>query len=94
MNPPSSVRVHIDVVSQQLGDEVVLLNLKTGVYWGLNKTGAAFWQEIEKDGDVQRVLAALQERYDASEPQIAQAVRELVAQLLKEGLLVVDGQGV
>lgn len=91
MNVPASVRVNVDVVSQQLGDEVILLNLKTGVYWGLNRTGAAIWQEIEDHGDVQRILATLQDRYDASEQRIVSLVRELLAQLLKEGLLVING---
>lgn len=91
MNLPVSVRVSGEVLSQRLGDEVVLLNLQTGVYWGLNRTGAAVWQELENHGDVQRMLAALQQRYDASEKQIVSAARELLAQLLKEGLLVIDG---
>jgi hypothetical protein len=38
---PGWVRASDDVVSQLLGDEMVLLNLKTGVYWGLNRTGDA-----------------------------------------------------
>ena len=88
---PASVRVSDEVVSQLLGEEMILLNLKMGVYWGLNRTGAVIWQEIVRHGDVRKILTALRERYDAPEEQIASAVENLLAQLLKERLVVTDG---
>ena len=86
----ASVRVHSDVVSQTLGEEVVLLNLKTGVYWGLNRSGAVIWSELAKHGDVQKTLGVLRDRYEASEEQLSSALEMLLAQLLKEGLLIPD----
>ncbi len=88
MNLPTSVCVNADVVSQRLGEEAILLNLKTGVYWGLNRTGTDIWQEIESHGEVQRILATFRRRYDAS---VVGPVRELLIRLLEEGLLVVNG---
>ncbi len=87
----SKLKIPAGVVSQTLGDEAVLLNLKTGMYWGLNRTGAVIWNEISRHGDVQKTLAALCDRYDASEEHLAAALEELLEQLLKEELLVSDG---
>lgn len=87
---PVSVRANSDVVSQQVGDEVVLLNLKTGVYWGLNPTGATIWGEIVEHGDVRRILERLREQYEATDDQLVTAISELLTHLSKEGLVVLD----
>ena len=42
----NTLRIGTDVVFRQLDDEAVLLNLKTGIYFGLNDVGARVWQLI------------------------------------------------
>ena len=46
--PKGKVRLGPDVVYRELGGEMVLLNLKTGVYFGLNETGAEMWTLLLK----------------------------------------------
>ena len=41
--PVSGVRVPQDVFFQEVEDEVVLLNLQTGMYHGLDKVGSRVW---------------------------------------------------
>src|SRR3989344_493175 len=43
MSLANKVRPGRDVVFRELGGETVLLNLRTGVYYGLNETRAAPW---------------------------------------------------
>jgi hypothetical protein len=90
MTLPAQVRVPAGVAFQQVGDEVVLLHLKTGVYWGLNPTGALIWEGIVQHGKVARILAHLRERYDAPEEQLVSTVGALLTQLSEEGLVVLD----
>ena len=87
----AAVRICAEVVSQHVGDELIILNLQTGIYWGLNETGAAIWDQIAHHGDVRKSIRALRGRYDASEEQLTKAVEGLIAQLMKEGLVVNDG---
>ena len=37
-----------DQISSDLGDEAVILNLKSGVYHGLNEVGAKVWAFIQQ----------------------------------------------
>lgn len=90
MGLPSIVRAAKDVVSQQVGEEAILLNLKTGVYWSLNSSGAAVWQQMQKTASVPRIIAALQAEFDASEAELRAAVGALLAELSREGLVVLD----
>lgn len=84
------VRAHPDVVFQKLGDESVLLNLRTGVYWGLNPTGAVVWDEIVRHGDVTRAVATLQEKFAGNPAEMRATVQDLIRDLSREGLVVED----
>ena len=84
------LRAHPDVVFQKLGDESVLLNLRTGVYWGLNPTGAVIWDEIVRHGDVTRTVAALQEKFEGNPAEMRATVQSLISDLSREGLVVED----
>lgn len=64
------------VLFRQLEDEAVLLDLKSGKYFGLNDVGARAWQLILEHGSLSRVLEVLQEEY-AAEPDLVQ--RDLLA---------------
>jgi hypothetical protein len=90
MRLPASARAAKNVVSQRVGDEAILLNLKTGVYWGLNASGAAVWQQMQKTSSVPSIVAALQEEFDASEEELHSAVGELLVELSREGLVVLE----
>jgi hypothetical protein len=53
-----------DQVSCDLAGEAVILNLKSGIYYGLDLVGARVWSLIQEPGTVSAVLATLLEEYD------------------------------
>jgi hypothetical protein len=75
-----SVHDHLTVAEhvlfRQLDDEAVLLDLKSGTYFGLNEVGARAWQLILDHGHLQRVLEVLQDEY-AVAPEVVE--RDLLA---------------
>lgn len=84
------VRPARDVVFRELGGEMVLLNLKSGVYYGLNESGAQMWTLLAELGDPARVVAALEREYAASRGQLQRDLDALVAALTEKGLLEAD----
>lgn len=87
---PSRVRPAREVVYRELAGEMVLLNLKTGVYFGLNETGAAMWSLLKELREPARVVGALERQYAASRAQLETDLRELLATLREKGLVEVD----
>jgi hypothetical protein len=75
-----------DVMFRYLNDEAVLLDLKSGTYFGLNDVGARTWQLILEHGRLSRVLEALLEEYaverDAGERDLLELAGQLVARKL------------
>jgi len=84
------IRAHPDVVFQKLGEESVLLNLRTGVYWSLNPSGAVIWDEIVRHGDVGRAVATLEEKFEGTPAEMRATVQDLIRELAREGLVVED----
>ncbi|GAB1545529.1 hypothetical protein NUACC21_82050 [Scytonema sp. NUACC21] len=51
-------------ISSALGDEAVILNLKTGTYHGLNQVGALVWNLIQQPKAVKDIQQTLLEEYE------------------------------
>jgi hypothetical protein len=91
INLNSRVRIQDDVLFQELQGEAVLLNLKTGVYLGLNQIGTRIWQLLQEDGSLSRVMEVMLGEYDVTQEKLAQDLLDLVGQMEKQGLLVEAG---
>jgi len=79
-----------NVIHETIEGEVVLIDLKTGTYYSLRDSGAAVWQAIEQGAGEEGIAAELGSRYEASESEIRDAVRRLLAELEGEGLIRAD----
>jgi PqqD family protein of HPr-rel-A system len=87
MSQPGVVRIADDVIGEILDGEAVLLHLKTGLYFTLNRSGTRIWQLIEQHyslDEVQRVLCA---EFDVEGDQARADITELVDRLENRGLL-------
>jgi hypothetical protein len=72
-----------------LADEVIILGLKSGVYYGLNPVGARIWSLIQTPNTFEGILKSIVEEYEVERSQCEQDLRELLEKLLDEGLLEV-----
>lgn len=85
-----TVRTSDDAVFRDLDGEGVVLNLSTGVYFGLNEVGTRIWQLIEQLGALGAVRDSLVREYDV-EPEVAvRDLLDLVTQLADRGLVTVE----
>ncbi len=86
----SRVRIAEDVAFRDLQGEAVLLNLKTGVYFGLDPVGTRIWHLIREHRSLQTVLDRLVGEYDVSEGGCRQDLLRFVAALRKHALVEID----
>ena len=86
----SSVHVAEDVVFRELDGEAVLLNLQSGVYFGLDPVGTRIWQLCQEHGSIRAVWQALQGEFDASPDILRSDLLELLDELSAEGLVTIQ----
>lgn len=77
----SRVRINEDVAFRDLDGEMVLLNLRTGVYFGLDPIGTRIWQLLRAGQSLQTIVASLVAEYDVTAARSEADLLDFVARL-------------
>jgi hypothetical protein len=83
-----SYAVPEDVVFRDLAGEAVILNLSTGIYFGLDEVGTRVWQLLAQHGDKEKLIQEMLSEYEVEEAKLRQDVDALLKELLGKGLLI------
>jgi len=87
LGPDSVVRVSSNQVYSRLGDEVAILELDQGVYYGLNDTGSFLWNLMQKPVRVNEMRAALVEEFDVDADTAEKDLLRVLGDLRDAGLI-------
>ena len=83
----SSVRPNPDLLSSELEGEAVILDLSSGVYFGLNPVGARVWELLQGGRDLRSVRGALLEEFDVPAGRCEADLLGLVRRMAADGLV-------
>ena len=83
----SSVTAVRDQVSCDLAGEAVILNLKSGFYYGLDPVGARIWSLIQKATPVRAILDQLLEEYEVAPDQCERDLLNLLKDMAAKELI-------
>jgi hypothetical protein len=88
----SVVRLANHVVSCHFDTEAAILNVRTGIYYGLDEVGAAVWRLLTQPRTVADVIDAIQSEYEVDEPKCERDIIRLLGDLVDQGLVEIgDG---
>jgi hypothetical protein len=82
-----------DLLSTEFGDEVVILNLRDGVYYGLEDVGTRIWQLLQRPVSVLAIREALVADFDVDSARCERDLRLLLTDLAARGLVEIRGEG-
>lgn len=84
------LRVRAEVLSRELEDETVLLDLASGTYFGLNEVGASIWALLKEEASVAELREAILRQYDGVTVETASKdLEHLLGDLERRGLIEV-----
>ncbi len=83
----STVVATRDQVSSDLKGEVAILDLKAGVYYGLDDVGARIWNLIQEPKAVSEIRDTLLQEYDVEADRCERDLLALLQRLADEGLV-------
>jgi hypothetical protein len=78
-----------DQVSCDLAGEAAILNVKSGIYYGLDPVGARIWTLMQQPREVLEIQNTITDEYDVAPDQCARDLMALLENLLAEGLIEV-----
>jgi len=74
-------------LTSELAGEAVILNLKTGVYFGLDPVGARIWKLLEEPKTLPELVTALLAEYEVDAARLEADVLALLDQLDESQLI-------
>ncbi len=77
-----------DFLVQVVKGEAVLLNAKTGDYFGLNEVGSDFYQLVDGKKNLDEIIDLLNQEYDVQRELLKADLEGLVARLLDKEILL------
>jgi hypothetical protein len=81
-----------DLLVTEFGAELVVLNLRDGVYYGLEDVGARIWQLIQEPVTVAAICDVVASEYDVERVNCETDTRALLGELAARGLVEVREQ--
>ena len=75
------------VISRELDGETVVLNLETGVYFGLDGVATDIWNALQGAGRIEDAFNSLLNQYEVQPATLKDDLLSFVNQLAAKGLL-------
>lgn len=87
MDDRQSFEIGEDVFYQPMDDEVVLLNLKSQQYYGLDEMGSRIWHLLLECGDIQTVVDLICDEYYVDRDRALGDIQLMVKDFCDVGLM-------
>ena len=81
------IRRNPGAISSDLDGEVVILDMESGKYHGLDTTGTRIWELLEDQISFNEIVLQLMSEYLVEQEQCATDVKEFIYQMMDSGLV-------
>ncbi len=82
-----NLKIANDVVWNALDDEIVILNLASGVYFSVGGVGRRFWELLAQGVSADAAIPELIAEFDVDADRLKTDLDSLIGQLRSEGLV-------
>ena len=83
-----------DVIFRELDGEAIILNLASGIYFGLDEIGTRCWTLVAGAGTLRHAVDVMAGEFDVDRSTLERDLLELVAGLLDKGLVQIKDPAV
>ena len=77
------------VFAQEVDGEMVILDMESENYFGLDEVGTSIWQAMQEKEILQEVFEVLMEQYEVEEEVLQKDLSDFVDKLFENGLVKV-----
>ncbi len=88
MNLDTQLSIPPQVMSRLVGDETVLLNLSSGIYFGVDGVGQRIWESVAEGHSLGQAAATIAAEFEVDEERAQADVVEFANDLVERGLLI------
>jgi hypothetical protein len=86
--PEPRLQPSSEIVSRQVGDEVILVNLQTSEIYALNRTAARLWELLSSGAERDAAAKQMAEEFEVDSNQLNAEIDALVGELHRTGIML------
>jgi hypothetical protein len=75
------------IIQSAIGDEVVMLDMDSGFYFGLNSVASIIWGKLEKEISFEEIISELLEEYNIDQFTCENETEIFLNQLLEKNII-------
>ena len=90
INKQTIVKRAKDIVFNAIDDEIVMLSIENGEYYGLDAIGSRVWKLIENPVSFEYITSELIQEFNVSESTCIKDVSEFLISLKEKNLIILD----
>ena len=76
-----------EVIQSRIGDEIVMLDVESGFFFGLNSVASIIWDNMKEKIDLKSLVDGLMEEFDVEESTCESDTLELIGQMLEKRII-------
>lgn len=77
------------IIQSAIGEEVVMLDMDSGFYFGLNSVASIIWGKLEKEISLEEIISELLEEYNIDEVACENETKIFLNQLIEKNIIKV-----
>lgn len=90
INSDTKIMRNSDIISSEMDEETVMMNIEQGEYYGVNPVGSRIWELLETPWTFGSLCAQLRKEFDVSEEECKRDVGEFVNVMREKNLVLLD----
>jgi len=79
-----------EILSSQIDDETVMMDIEKGEYYGINQVGTRIWVLLERPHTIKQLCDTLMEEFEVGEEECFGDVREFVGRLAEKKMVIFE----
>lgn len=87
INLDSTINKSGELLATDVDGELVMMNIETGKYYGMNTIGAAIWKMIEEPIDVTSICEELEKKFEVDSATCEKEVLNFLHQMESEDMI-------
>lgn len=88
MSDKSIFQLKMDILSSQIGNEIVLLDVASGKYFKIDEIGSSIWEHLREPKTLENLVEILMNEYDVQKEQCLNDVSKFLEELKSNDFLM------
>lgn len=76
-----------EVIQSRIGDEIVMLDVESGFYFGLNSVASVIWDMMKVEVDLETIVGELMREFDVDKSTCELDTIELLSNMLEKKII-------